>query len=132
MTDFHNVLNIQPGADIMNASERKRKFNEFLRITQEGILTPSEIVRKLGISINTLYNWRKRLHTETDPIQKQVSPVLPEPLFSRVAIEPERHPAIAPSFIEITIGNILVLRVPPQSSSDVLHTILDHYSILGK
>jgi hypothetical protein len=57
----------------MKESERKRKFNEFLHLSQEGILGSTEIAGKIGISINTLYNWRKRLRTETHPLQHQKS-----------------------------------------------------------
>lgn len=119
----------------MNVTERKKKFNEFLRISQEGILGSSEIVRKLGISINTLYNWRKRIRAKTHPIQKPVpqAQVLPEPFFSKVAIESKGHPIVAaPSFIEIAIGNAIVLRVPSQVSADVVHAILDHCAIRGQ
>jgi len=55
----------------MKEAERERKFNEFLRLSQEGILGSTEIADKIGISINTLYNWRKRLRTDTHPLQQQ-------------------------------------------------------------
>lgn len=75
----------------MKEAERKRKFNEFRRLSQEGICGASDITRKLGISINTLYNRRKLLRTEAHPIQQQKP--LPLPSFSRVILEQKNNKA---------------------------------------
>lgn len=114
----------------MKEAERKRKFNEFLRLTQEGISGSSEIARKLGISINTLYNWRKRLQVEAHPIQlqKAVQPI-PAPSFSRVVLEQKNNRAA--SFIEISVGNTAVIRIPEHVSPDILRAILEYSIVRG-
>ena len=61
MTDFHNELT---RSIIMK--KQTQKFNEFLRLSQEGILGSTEIA-----GTSTLYNWRKRLRTETHPLQQR-------------------------------------------------------------
>jgi transposase-like protein len=58
----------------MKGSQRVQKFNEFKKLHQTGQLRSSEIVSKLGISTNTLYNWRRRIRTE-------VTGVKPTPIF---------------------------------------------------
>lgn len=110
----------------MKEAERERKFNEFLRLSQEGILGSSEIAGKIGISINTLYNWRKRLRTETQPLQQQKSvQQLPVPSFTRVTPGSKSNRAVS-SFIEISVGNTTVIRIPEHISPDILRVILDH------
>jgi transposase-like protein len=111
----------------MNIAERKKKFNEYVRISQEGNLSATETARKPGISINTLYNWRKRLLIESHQIQKTIQSVPP---FSRIEFEPQ-HPRAAQSFIEITIANTLVMRIPSNVPDVTLHAILDHCAIRG-
>ena len=109
----------------MKEAERKRKFNEFLHLSQEGILGSSEIVRKLGISINTFYNWRKRLQVDSRPmpLQKSVQPIS-APSFSRVILEQKNNRAT--SFIEINVGNTAVIRIPERVSPDILRAILEY------
>ena len=107
----------------MKVAERKRKYKEFVRISQMGTLGSSETAQKLGISINTLYNWRKRLRTESQSIPKSVQPK-PDSPFSKIAIEPPLHIVDDQSFIEVTIGNTIVMRIPTDLPGDTLHTIL--------
>ena len=115
----------------MKESERKRKFNEFLHLSQEGILGSTEIAGKIGISINTLYNWRKRLRTETHPLQHQKSgQKIPLPSFSRVILEQKNNKSSSP-FIEINIGNSTVIRIPEHISPDILRAILEYSIVLG-
>ena len=115
----------------MKESERETKFNEFLHLSQEGILGSSEIAGKIGISINTLYNWRKRLRTETHPLQQQKSvQQSPTPSFSRVIPEQKNNKA-ASSFIEINVGNSAVIRIPEHISPDILRTILEYSIVRG-
>jgi len=110
----------------MKEAERKRKFNEFLHLSQEGNLCSSEIVRKLGISINTFYNWRKRLRTETYPMQQPKSvQQIPAPSFSRIVLE-QTNNRTAASFIEINVGNTAVIRIPERVSPDILRAILEY------
>jgi hypothetical protein len=111
----------------MKALERKEKFNEFARILQEGTLGSSEIASKLCISINTLYNWRKRIRTECRGAQKANRPVSP---FSKIAFKPQPDPTNQ-SFIEINIANTIVMRIPSNVSVDNLHAILDHFTNRG-
>ena len=70
----------------MKEIERRRKFNEFTRLSQEGVSGTVEIARKLGVSINTVYNWRKRLPAKTIRIKESSSEQghpLPDHSFSR-------------------------------------------------
>lgn len=115
----------------MKEAERKKKFNEFLRLSQEGILGSTEMASKIGISINTLYNWRKRLRTETHSLQQQ-KPVsqLPLPSFSRVILEQKNIKAASP-FIEINVGNSAVIRIPEHVSPDILRIILEYCIVRG-
>ena len=115
----------------MKEAEREIKFNEFLRLSQEGILGSTEIAGKIGISINTLYNWRKRLRTETHPLQQQKPvPQIPLPSFSRVVLE-KRNNKTASSFIEINVGNSAVIRIPEHVSPDILRIILEYSIVLS-
>jgi len=107
----------------MKESERKRKFNEFVRLHKEG-LSSAEIISKLGIAVNTLYNWRKKLRNQ--PNQQKTAPnssVLP--LFSKVISQPSIS-----HYIEIEIGSSVVIRIPghsqPQTLRQILDTVLEH------
>ncbi len=110
----------------MKEAERKRKFTDFLQLSQEGVLGSTELARKVGISINTLYNWRKRLHTENYSIQRQKSvQQSPVPSFSRITLEPQKHRSVS-SFIEVSVGNSAVIRIPEHVSPEILRVILEH------
>lgn len=110
----------------MKEVERKRKFTDFLQLSQEGVLGSTELARKLGISINTLYNWRKRLHTENYSIQRQKSvQQSPVPSFSRITLGSQKHRSL-PSFIEVSVGNSTVIRIPEHVSPEILRVILEH------
>jgi len=43
----------------MKESERKKKFNEFVKFHKEG-LSSAEIINKLGIAVNTLIAYKIR------------------------------------------------------------------------
>ncbi len=117
----------------MNISERLEKFTEFRKLIQEGNLNTLGIAGTLKISKNTVYNWRKKLRTETlQPLQHQQSISEKQTLqsFSRVAVSPVPVSALA-SPIEIVIKNSVVIRIPDHSSS-TLQTILDSISQWGR
>lgn len=111
----------------MNGAERIAKFEEFKRLQKTGQLQSHEIVSKLGISKNTLYNWRQRLKAEN---------VTHKPgflrenglssLFTRV-IPQERSAQLISRYIEITVGSSIVIRIPetmqPQSLQQVFAMI---------
>jgi transposase-like protein len=114
----------------MKESERKKKFNEFVKISQEGILGSSATAKKLGISINTLYNWRKRMRAEDNRLSATASQhSLSIPSFSKVAVNGNH--TVTPT-VEITIANTIVMRIPSQVLSDVLPAILNNVAIRGK
>jgi hypothetical protein len=107
----------------MRATDRQVKFNEFQKLIQDGNLNPIEIAKHLGIAMNTVYNWRKKLRLETQSAQ-QIAAEKAQPSFSRVVVSP--IPEISrSSFIEIVIGNNIVFRIPDQSPQATLQTILD-------
>jgi hypothetical protein len=105
----------------MKALEKQAKFNEFRKLTQDGNLSSVLIAKQLGITLNTVYNWRKKLRLEKQSAQ---------PSFSRVVVSPGPEQA-CPSFVEIVIGNNIVFRIPDQSSRITLQTILDNISHWG-
>ncbi len=117
----------------MKVSQREKKFTRFLKIEQEGVYGSNETARKLGISINTLYNWRKllRSNTKSSLITTAVK-AQPSPSFTRVSVEPQHHAFHEQSFIEIAVGNTVVLRIPSNIQPDTLHAILDYYAVRGK
>jgi transposase-like protein len=114
----------------MNVSERLEKFTEFRKLVKDGNRDTLGIARTLGISKNTVYNWRKRLRTErTQPVQQSTSEKQTPQLFSRVVVSPA--PVSAPaSSIEIVIKNNIIIRIPDHSPS-TLQTILDSFSQWG-
>lgn len=114
----------------MNISERLEKFTEFRKLVQAGDLNTLGIAGTLGISKNSVYNWRKRLRTEqTQLVQQSISEKQTPQSFSRVIVSPA--PVSAPaSSIEIVIKNNIVIRIPDQSPS-TLQTILNSISQWG-
>jgi transposase-like protein len=114
----------------MNVSERLEKFTEFRKLVEDGNLNTLGIAGTLGISKNTVYNWRKKLRTErTQPVQQSISEKQTPQSFSRVVVSPA--PVSAPaSSIEIVIKNNIVIRIPDHSPS-TLQTILDSISQWG-
>jgi transposase-like protein len=110
----------------MKGSERVQKFNEFKKLHQTGQLRSSEIVSKLGISINTLYNWRRIIRTEVTgnkptPILKPAAlpifiKIIPQTATSKQSISP---------FIEIVVGASMVIRIPETLQPESLLKILD-------
>jgi transposase-like protein len=112
----------------MKATARQEKFNEFRKLTQESTLSSIAISEQIGISKNTVYNWRKRLRLEIQASQSSSSQVSP-PLFTRVVVQPGPHSQPSSSAcIEITVGNNIVFRVPDLPSQAALQTILDSIS----
>jgi hypothetical protein len=112
----------------MKVPERKRKFNKFVQLSQDGSFSPSETARKLGVSIGTLYNWRNRLRDEVQPVKQDLPQPLPAPSFTRFAIEPIR----TPSCIEITVGKNIVIHISEQVPADVLNVLLDRIVLRGR
>lgn len=114
----------------MNVSERLEKFTEFRKLVKDRNLNTLEIAGKLGISKNTVYNWRKKLRTErTQSLQQSISEKLVSQTFSRVVVSPA--PVSAPvSSIEIVVKNNIVIRIPDHSPS-TLQTILNCISQWG-
>jgi hypothetical protein len=111
----------------MNGAERLAKFEEFKRLHKAGQLQSHEIVSKLGISTNTLYNWRKRLKTEIVTNR----PVFPHEnslssFFTKVIPQGRPSPLIS-RCIEITVGSSIVIRIPetmqPQSLQQIFAMI---------
>jgi hypothetical protein len=111
----------------MNGAERLAKFDEFKRLHKAGQLKSHEIVSKLGISKNTLYNWRKRLKAG---IAANKPGIIHEnslsSLFTRVISQNKPVPLIS-RFIEITIGSSITIRIPetvqPQSLQQIFAMI---------
>jgi hypothetical protein len=115
----------------MNISERLEKFTEFRKLIQEGNLNTLGIAGTLRISKNTVYNWRKKIRTETSqPREQSISENQTLQSFSRVVVSPA--PVSTPaSPIEIVIKNNIVIRIPDHSPS-TLQTILDSISQWGR
>jgi predicted DNA-binding transcriptional regulator AlpA len=96
----------------MKGTERVRKFNEFKKLHHAGHLRSSEIVKKLGISKNTFYNWQKRLHgTVTGSKTVHVREDSAFPSFTKIipqtgVVSPVSHA------IEIAVGSTMVIRIP--------------------
>jgi transposase-like protein len=102
----------------MKESERKRKYNEFIKLHKEG-LSSAEIISKLGIAVNTLYNWRKKQRNQ--PNLHKTAPDSPlQPFFSKVISQPSIS-----HYIEIEIGSSVVIRIPYHSQEQTLQQILD-------
>jgi Transposase. len=116
----------------MKVSQREKKFTRFLKIEQEGVYGSNETARKLGISINTLYNWRNllRSNTKSSLITTAVK-AQPSPSFTRVSVEPQYQVSPEQSFIEIIVGNTIVMRIPSSIQTGTLHAILDYYMVRG-
>lgn len=109
----------------MKGSERVRKFNEFKRLHHAGQLRASEIVGKLGISKNTLYNWQKRLRaptTENKTVHAQTNAVLPS--FTKIIPQTGVKPPIS-HYIEIAVGSSMVIRIPEALLQQSLQQIFD-------
>lgn len=107
----------------MNGTERVEKFEEFKRLHNAGQLSSHQIVSKLGISKNTLYNWRKRLKTElsgNNPGFLRGNSL--SSLFTRI-IPQNRSAQLMSRYIEITVGSSIVIRIPetvqPQSLQQI-------------
>jgi transposase-like protein len=112
----------------MKAAERDEKFNEFKRMHQTGQLRSHQIASKLGISKNTLYNWRKKLKTEIASLKPGLSQEKSaSPLFTRIISQRTSEQSSTCRFIEITVGNSIVVRVPetlqPQSLQQIFAMI---------
>lgn len=107
----------------MNGAERITKFDEFKRLHNAGQLRSHEIVSKLGISKNTLYNWRQRLKAENvahkPGFLRENS--LPS-LFTRV-IPQARSAQLISHYIEITVGCSIVIRIPETMQPESLQQI---------
>ena len=109
----------------MKATARQEKFNEFRKLTQESTLSSIAIAEQIGISKNTVYNWRKKLRLEIQAPQSSSSQISP-PIFTRVVVQSSPHSQPSPSAcIEIIAGNNIVFRIPDQPSQAALQTILD-------
>jgi transposase-like protein len=109
----------------MKESERVRKFNEFKKLHQAGQLQSHEIVAQLGISKNTLYNWRKRLRDELTGkkhTHSQEDATLPS--FTKIVPQTRTMPPIS-HYIEIAIGSTMVIRIPETLQSHSLQQIFD-------
>jgi transposase-like protein len=112
----------------MKGPERVQKFNEFKKLHQSGLLRSSEIVSKLGISTNTLYNWRKRLKAEVTG-NKPTLLLKPAtlPLFTKITPQTTNPKQSFSSFIEIVVGATMVIRIPdtvlPESLQQILGTV---------
>jgi transposase-like protein len=108
----------------MRAIERVEKFNEFKRMHQAGQLRSHQIVSKLGISKNTLYNWRKKLKTEISTLKPGFSQEKSaSTLFTRVISQGASVQPSTPRFIEITVGSSIVVRIPETMQQQSLQQI---------
>lgn len=117
----------------MNVAERDAKFDEFKRLHQAGQLRSHEIASTLGISKNTLYNWRKRLNTAIAGAKPGLSQEKSaSTLFTRIISGGNSSAPSTSLFIEITLGSSIVVRIPatmqPQSLQQIVAMVLqwDH------
>jgi hypothetical protein len=96
----------------MTASERGQKFTRFKELQQAGQLSSQEIVNQLGISKNTLYNWRKRLKTmpgQAIPLTNHLDSAFPR--FTKIIPQQKTSPSVC-HCIEIAIGSTTIIRIP--------------------
>jgi hypothetical protein len=111
---------------MIKGPERVQKFNEFKKLHQTGQLRSSEIVSKLGISLNTLYNWRRRIRTEVTG--NNPTPILKPaalPIFTKIIPQIATSKQLISPFIEIVIGATMVIRIPETLQPESLQQILD-------
>jgi hypothetical protein len=113
----------------MKATEREEKFNQFRDLLQEGCLNSVKIAQHLGISKNTVYNWRKKLRIEGQSLPDTLSAQQPS-IFSRVVV-PSLAGYHTTSFIEISLRDTIHFRIPEQTNRTTLQTILDSISQWG-
>ena len=116
----------------MNGTERVMKFEEFKRLHNAGQLSSHQIVSKLGISKNTLYNWRQRLKAESvahKPGFLRENSL--SSLFTRV-IPQDRSAQLISRYIEITVGSSIVIRIPETIQPQSLQQVFTMISTMGQ
>jgi transposase-like protein len=113
----------------MKASQRIKKFREFEKLHLAGQLRSHEIISTLGISKNTLYNWRKRLKIGNAINTSVHSPAdTAFPSFTKIIPRSTTVQPSIPHCIEIAIGTSVVIRIPetlqPQSLQQIVAMIV--------
>lgn len=118
------VYIIFPREYIMKASERAEKFTRFKELHLSGQLRTPEIISQLGISKNTLYNWRKRVNDGSKETKQSAAMANTSsfPSFTKIIPQPKPAPSIS-HHIEISIGNSIVIRIPETLQSHSLQQI---------
>jgi hypothetical protein len=92
----------------MKAIERQEKFNQFRDLLQDGSLNSITIAKHLGISKNTVYNWRKKIRLEGQCLP-DTFPAQKPSVFSRIVV-PSLPGYPTTSFIEITLQDTIQFR----------------------
>ena len=87
-------------------------------------LTPTEVVRKYGISSGQLYTWRQRMLSGSTSVLSRAAPSFTQ-VDTLPAPQPPPATALAPlGRIEIVLANGITLRVDTQVDSQALRRVL--------
>jgi transposase len=118
-----------PRIEVITRGERRRVWTveQKREIVAESFgpdLTPTEVVRKYGISSGQLYTWRHRMLSGPTSVLSRAAPSFAQ-VDTLPAPQPSPTTALPPSgIIEIVLANGVTLRVDAHVDSQALRRVL--------